>query len=330
LFAIKRWHTLVGVNRTAGKQESEGRRAARGAVVVTGASTGIGRATALALVGAGYQVLAGVRRSADGEALRSSTEGRVAPLILDVTDAASVAAAAAEAAHLVGADGIVGLVNNAGVGSSAPMETIPVPALREVYDVNVFGQVEVIQAFLPLLRRAAGTMINIGSIGDRLTMPFGGPLTSSKWAFASITEALRLELRPWGIHVVLVEPATISTPALGKVEVEARRVLEQFSDDDRVRYAEAYRSMTRRAVARERDGSSPDVVAAVVLRALTARRPRTRYLVGKNARRLALLARWAPDPVFDRIRIRLFGLPTGFGAARADAPRLVTTGGGER
>ena len=297
------------------------RHRAGSAVVVTGTSTGIGRVTALALAGAGYHVLAGVRRTTDGEALRSAANGRLTPLVLDVTDETAVREAAAKADQLVRPDGIAGLVGNAGVGVTAPMEAISVPALRELYEVNVFGQVAVIQAFLPLLRRAAGTIVTIGSIGDRLTMPFGGPLTTSKWALASITEALRLELRPWGIHVVLVEPATIATPAVDKVEAEARRMLEEFDDEDRTRYAESYAKATRIAVARERNGSSPDVVADVVLRALTARQPRTRYLVGKDARRLAFLARWAPDPLFDRIRVRLFGLPRVFGAALTDAAR---------
>ncbi|HMA45608.1 MAG TPA: SDR family NAD(P)-dependent oxidoreductase [Frankiaceae bacterium] len=285
-----------------------------GAVVVTGASTGIGRATALTLADAGYSVFAGVHRAADGEALRASAPGRLTPLILDVTDPASVAGAAREVAGAVGA-GIAGLVNNAGIGVAEPMETVPSGDLRRQYDVNVFGQVTVIQAFLPLLRTGAGRMINIGSVGDRLTLPFTGPLTSSKWAFAAITEALRLEVRPWGIHVVLVEPALIGTEAVGKVEADSERVLERLRADGHTRYAAAYRATTRRALSREKAGSSPDVVARTVLRALSAPRPRTRYLVGKDAHLLAFLARWAPDRLFDLVRLRPFGLPAALGAA---------------
>jgi NAD(P)-dependent dehydrogenase (short-subunit alcohol dehydrogenase family) len=147
-------------------------------------------------------------------------------------------------------------------------------------------------------------------------MPFGGALTSSKWAFASITEALRLELRPWGIHVVLIEPASIHTEAVEKMEADADRTLAQLDAIQRARYADAYRSMTRSALARERAGSSPDVVATSVIHALTTAKPRTRYLVGKHARALAFIARWAPDPLFDQIRLRLFGLPRKFGAMR--------------
>ncbi len=285
-----------------------------GAVVITGASTGIGRATALALSRAGFHVFAGVRRPADGAALQALAGGSLTPVLLDVSDPASIAAAVALVTDSVGPDGLAGLVNNAGIAMTWPMEAVPLDELRRQFEVNVFGQVAVIQAFLPLLRQGVGRMINLGSIGDRLTMPFGAPLTSSKWAFASITEALRLELRPWGIHVVLVEPGSINTEAVDKVESDAERVLEQMGPDNRARYAGPFRSMTRQAVDRSRHGSSPDGVADAVLHALTARRPRTRYLVGKEVTVLAVLARWAPDRLFDRIKIKVFGLPVPFGS----------------
>jgi NAD(P)-dependent dehydrogenase (short-subunit alcohol dehydrogenase family) len=287
-------------------------------VVVTGTSSGIGRATALALAAEGYRVFAGVRRNTDGESLVNSAHllrGQIVPVILDVTDTASIAQAVATVARAVGSRGLAGLVNNAGIGMTWPVEAIPLDELRWAYEVNVFGQVAVIQAFLPLLRAGAGRLINIGSIGDRLSLPFGAPLISSKWALASITESLRLELRPWGIHVVLIEPASIRTEAVDKVEADAKRVLSQMNDTDRRLYATAYESMTTRAMAREQHGSNPSVVARVVLRALTARRPRTRYIVGKDAYRLAFIARWVPDRLFDRIRIKLFGLPQRFGSA---------------
>ena len=287
------------------------------AVVITGASSGIGRACAIGLADAGFHVFAGVRKQADGDALKELTTGTLTPLLIDVTDAATVNAAADEVAGTVGAHGIAGLVNNAGIGVTWPMEAIPSDVLRKQYDINVFGQVTVIQTFLPLLRLAAGRIVNIGSIGDRLTMPFGAPLTSSKWALASITEGLRLELRPWGIHVILIEPATIHTEAVDKMEGNAEQTLSRFTEIEHERYAVAYRSMTRRTLARERTGSSPDVVAVTVIHALTTEKPKTRYLVGKHARALALIARLAPDPLFDLIRLRLFGLPRKFGEMRA-------------
>jgi NAD(P)-dependent dehydrogenase (short-subunit alcohol dehydrogenase family) len=286
-----------------------------GAVMITGASSGIGRATATALAAAGYRVFAGVRRTVDGESLRAWAPGQLTPVIIDVTDPTLIEAAARDVAAAVGSNGLAGLVDNAGIGSLWPMEMMPLEELRHQFEVNVFGQVAVIQAFLPLLRLGAGRMINIGSIGDRLMLPFAGPLNSSKQAFAAITEALRMELRSSGIRVVLIEPASIHTEAVAKVEADADRVLEALERTSGARYVVAYRTMTRRGLARERNGSSPEVVASTVLRALAARRPRTRYLVGKDARRFAFFARWMPDLLFDPLRLRAVGLPTGFGTA---------------
>lgn len=291
----------------------EGRRA----VVVTGASSGIGRACSLALARKGFHVFAGVRRHEDGRRLTEEMAGRITPVLIDVTVAESVRTAAGQVADAVGGAGLIALVNNAGIGLTGPIEALPIEALRHQYEVNVFGQVAVTQALLPLLRVARGRIINIGSIGDRLTMPFGAALTSSKWALASITEGLRLELRPAGIHVVLIEPASIRTDAVDKMEADLERTLTEFEPEARARYESAFRAMTKSVVARERTGSSPDVVARRVVHAVVTPNPKTRYLVGKHARALALLARWAPDPVFDLLRLRLFGLPRGFGGAAA-------------
>lgn len=286
--------------------------------VITGASSGIGRATALALAAEGYRVFAGVRQPADGQALvrTASRDGQLTPLIIDVTDATSIDAAVAKVASGVDHDGVTALINNAGIGMTGPIEAISGQDLRHIFEVNVFGQVRVIQAFLPLLRAGAGRMVNIGSIGDRLSLPFAAPLNASKWAIASITESLRLELRPWGIHVVLIEPASIHTNAVQKVHDDAQRVMSEMTPAQRVLYGDAYQSMTQRALQRERAGSPPDVVARAVLRALTARRPHTRYVVGKDGRLLAFVAHWAPDRLFDRMRIHLFGLPRQFGSAQ--------------
>lgn len=287
--------------------------ATRRPVVVTGASSGIGRACALALAGAGFHVFAGVRKSKDGQELTQEGLGRVTPVLLDVTVADSIRAAADQVAATIGGNGLVALVNNAGIGLPGPVEELPIEALRRQYEVNVFGQVAVTQALLPLLRPARGRIINIGSIGDRLTMPFGAALTSSKWAVASITEGLRLELRPWGLHVILIEPASIHADAVDKIEAETERTLAGFDPGARARYAKSFRAVTRSALARERNGSPPEVVARCVVHAIVTPKPETRYLVGKHARALALVARWAPDGLFDLLRLQLFGLPRTFG-----------------
>ncbi len=308
------------------ENEHDGTETSRPNVVITGTSSGIGRATAVALAEAGYRVFAGVRRLSDGDALIASAgpgSGQIVPVVVDVTDAESVAAAATTVANTVGQAGIDALVNNAGIGVTGPLECVRLDDLRRIFEVNVFGQIAVTQQFLPLLRKARGRVVNIGSIGDRLSLPFGAPLASSKWAIASITESLRLELRPWGIRVVLIEPASIHTDAVNKVEDDAARVVQQMTDQQSDHYKSAYLAMTGRALQQERKGSDPEVVAAAILRALGAKRPRTRYLVGKDSRRLAFLARWAPDPLFDWIRIRIFGLPRKFGGAINDQTKEV-------
>jgi len=172
----------------------------------------------------------------------------------------------------------------------------------------VFGQISVIQTFLPLLRQAKGRIINIGSIGDRITMPFGGALCASKSAFASLTEAMRLELSAWDIEVVLIEPASISTPAVDKIKTGNERHIAGLPAEGARLYASKFRQFTERAIEREKNGSQPEVVADVVYQALTARQPKTRYLVGKDSALLATLAKWAPDQLLDKIRLRIFGL----------------------
>lgn len=286
------------------------------AVLITGASSGIGRACALRLAAEGLTVFAAVRKPQDGLALQREAHGPVRPVLLDVTDGRSVESAAREVDAEVGRAGLAGLVNNAGVGHSGPLEYFPLDVMRRQFEINVLGPIAVTQAFLPLIRRARGRIVNMGSVGDRITMPFGGPLCASKRALAALTEAMRLELRPWGIHVCLIEPGSIATPAVEKFAAEGRKVLTELPPEGARRYGEMFRKFLDRAMARERAGSSPDVVATAVMRALAARRPRTRYVVGKDARLLARLAR-LPDRLLDGLRLRLFGLPTAFGALAA-------------
>ena len=197
--------------------------------LVTGASTGIGRATALQLAASGHHVYAGVRQPADGTALVQAAAGAITPLLLDVTDAAQIGAAAETVAGHVAGTGLDGLVNNAGVGVFGPLEIIPVEQFRALLEVNVTGQLAVTQTFLPLLRQARGRIIMIGSIGTRFTPPFVGALAASKSALVSMDEALRQELAPWDIHVVLVEPATVRSEAVGKLDRDAARLMSQAS-----------------------------------------------------------------------------------------------------
>lgn len=274
-------------------------------VLVTGASSGIGRATALLLARKGFEVFAGVRKEAGGLRLREESS-HVTPLTLDVTDAGRIASAAAYVRRTAGR--LDGLVNNAGIGTAAPLEFIALDTLRRTYEVNVVGQLAVTQAMLPLLRESRGRVINIGSIGDRMSIPFGGALASPKFALAALNDSLRMELSPWGVAVVLVEPASINTAAMDKLDAEAETALDAMGPDGRDLYGDRLRTMIAAFARSERTGSAPDVVARTVHRALTARTPRARYLAGKDSRRMALMAHWLPARPLDRLRLRVFGL----------------------
>ena len=250
-----------------------------GTVVITGASTGIGRATALRLARAGFVVLAGVRREEDGAALRAQ-DGRIEPVLVDVTDAGQIASLAAR----VGGAPLAGLVNNAGIAVAGPLEGVPIDLMRRQYEVNVFGLLAVTQALLEPIRAGQGRIVNIGSIGGRINTPFVGPYSSSKAAVRSLSAALRRELRPWDIRVALVEPGALDTPIWRKGEEGAKETIDALPDRVRTLYArplEALVAATRKIAA---NASSADDAAQAVEHALTAERPKAIYTVGREAR----------------------------------------------
>ena len=203
-------------------------QAHRGFVVITGTSTGIGAATALRLADEGFHVLAGVRRDVDGEALQARTSGKLTPLIIDVTNEATIAAAAAAVTAIVGERGLAGLVNNAGIAKPAPLELQPMADVRRQLEVNLFGPVAMIQAFLPLIRLGGGRIVNVGSIGGLLVLPLNGAYSASKFGIRALTDALRLELRQWKIHVSLIEVAPVTTAIFGKTYDELDALEEKL------------------------------------------------------------------------------------------------------
>lgn len=278
-------------------------------VLVTGASSGIGRATALRLAKSGYHVFAGVRKPADGAALAEAAGGDVTPVLLDVTDPQQIASAVELISGHVGVAGLAGLVNNAGIGVFGPLELIPVEQFRRQLEVNVTGQLAITQAALPLLRRARGRIVMIGSIGARFTPPFVGPLAATKSALATMSAALRQELAPWGIDVTVVEPGSIRSEAVDKLESDAQRVLDEATAQGRALYRDAFGHLVDFFADLHEKGSPPEVVATTVERALRASRPRSSYLSGKNARRMATIARLLPVPAQDALRRRLARQP---------------------
>lgn len=265
-------------------------------VVITGASSGIGEACALRLAARGWRVFGGVRRPEDGERLRAAG---VVPLELDVTDADQIAVAAAA----VGAE-LHGLVDNAGVALSSPLELVPLDELRLQLEVNLVGQVAVTQGFLPALRTSRGRIVIMGSIAGRSALPFLGPYAASKFALEAIADSLRVELRPWRIGVSIVEPGTIRTPIWAKGAARAEALRAQFPASADELYGGTIAHFREVAVKRGLRGVAPDEVAKAVEHALSADRPRARYLVGRDARLRARLQR-LPTRVRDRVLARI-------------------------
>lgn len=267
----------------------------RGGVVITGASTGIGRETARRLAANGFEVFGTVRRTADADSLQADG---VTAVHLDVTDSSSIATARQAVLAALGERPLVGLVNNAGVPAAGPLEFLPVNELRYVLEVNVIGVVAVTQAFLPDLRRATGRVVNMSSVSGRIAMPFAGPYSASKFALEAISDSLRRELLGSGVRVVVIEPGSIRTPIWDKAAAPGK--LERY---DATPYARALPLVRQQALAGMQKGLPPSAVADAVLRALTARRPPARIPVMKRKLRFRLI-QWVPDSVLDRLTQR--------------------------
>jgi len=254
-------------------------------------------------------VFAGVRNLAAGDALQAKAGQAIIPVQLDVTDGESITKAADLVAGHVGGAGLSGLVNNAGIAIGSPLELIPLQQLRRQLEVNVVGQIAVTQAVLPLLRRAQGRIVNMGSIAGRGTIPMMGPYSASKYALEALTDALRLELYPWGIEVSIIEPGAIATPIWDKSMQTSLDVESQMPAERKHLYeaaAQSIRESVGQAAAR---AISVDAVVEAVLHALTAKRPKTRYLVGRDAKLRAVMVKWLPDRLQDWILKKALNLP---------------------
>jgi len=279
--------------------EPEGREA----MVVTGASSGIGRAVALALTSRGFRVYAGVRRAEDAERLRSAGGAALVPLRLDVTSAKD----REDVVERLCGDGVVlkGLVNNAGVVAVGPWEHVDLEAFRHALDVNVVGVAAMVRALLPFLRRAHGRIVSLGSVNGSLALPFLGPYAASKFALEGMTDGLRRELRGSGVSVSLVIPGNVATRVWSRGAVQADEVEASLPREAHAFYGPSLVRMKGYVRAAPHRALPPERVARVVCRALTAQRPRSRYRIGRDARAAAGLARLLPDPVLDGALVRL-------------------------
>jgi NAD(P)-dependent dehydrogenase (short-subunit alcohol dehydrogenase family) len=275
------------------------------AVVVTGASTGIGAACARYLDEKGFRVFATVRKQADADRIAAMGSSRLEPLLLDVTDAGSIAKAAQAVDVALEGAGLAGLVNNAGVSVDVPLECLDIGALRHQLEVNTIAPAAVTQAFLPLLRRVRGRVVNVSSVNGRVASPFSGPYCMSKFALEAFTDCLRQELADWGMHVVVIEPGAIETPMWDKGREDDWSAGASKRDLDL--YGQAYQAFRRFSEQTAASAISCDAVSRVIFRALTARTPRTRYLVGTDARVYARLAQICPDRVVDWVTRKVMG-----------------------
>jgi NAD(P)-dependent dehydrogenase (short-subunit alcohol dehydrogenase family) len=273
-------------------------------VLITGASTGIGRATALHLAGAGWTVFAGVRKIADGEALAAAGGARVEPIVLDVTDPAQIVAAVERVNEHGGR--LDALVNNAGIGYGGPLELIPIDDLRNQLEVNVLGPVAVTQALLPALRCARGRVVLVSSIGGRVAMAFTAPYAASKHAIEAIGDALRVELRSSHVQVALIEPGSVATPIWDKSRAQGDGLSVPAELVDQYGHVPAAMDKVLRDT--ERRGVSPEQVAKTIEQALTARRMKARYVIGRDARAMLIAKRLLPDHVFDQLARRALGV----------------------
>ncbi|MET0516592.1 MAG: SDR family oxidoreductase [Nitrospiraceae bacterium] len=285
------------------------KNSSRGSVVITGASTGIGAACALHLDQLGFQVFAGIRTEHDGRALQAHASARLIPIMLDVTQEQSILSARDVVATTVASAGLSGLVNNAGFALAGPLELLSTTDLRQQLEVNVIGQLAVSQVFLPLLRQARGRIINMSSIAGRATTPFLGAYSSSKFALESLSDALRCEVRPWGVSVSLIEPGAVQSRIWERSMAHAEATLSQTRPDQLALYRMQLERLRELSVKVQRRAIPAIAVAKVVARALTAARPKTRYLVGYDAKFRALLKFWLPDRIQEALLEWFLGLP---------------------
>lgn len=255
----------------------------------------------------GFHVFAGVRSDGAVAAIRGGGSPRLVPVRLDVTDEASIAAAAAELEAATGDAGLWGLVNNAGIALSGPLEVLPIKILRDQLEVNVLGPVAVTQAMLRLIRRARGRIINMGSISGFVAAPFLGPYAASKHALEAVTDALRVELAPWGIGVSLVEPQSVKTPIWEKSRSFARTMFQQMPPHAEELYGKVLRAARSSLDRFEAHGLPVSRVVTAVVHALTARRPRPRYPVGLQSHAAYRLWHLLPTALRDTILRREMG-----------------------
>jgi NAD(P)-dependent dehydrogenase (short-subunit alcohol dehydrogenase family) len=273
-------------------------------VVITGASTGLGRAAAIHLTEIGYRVFAGVRTESSAADLRDTnpSRGELVPVLLDVTDAASIACAGELVENGCADTGLWSVVNNAGIAIGAPLECVPMDLLRSQLETNVVGTVAVLQRFLPLLRASGGRIVNVSSGIANLALPYGAPYAAAQFAKEGLSDALRRELRPLGVSVSIIQPGVVNTPIWDKMRQSADEMLAaaptEVVDAYRERFVE-HRDATQGLA--EMSRTTTGDYACAVAAALAAKRPKARYRVGVDSKAAAAARRVVPDRMMDAL-----------------------------
>jgi NAD(P)-dependent dehydrogenase (short-subunit alcohol dehydrogenase family) len=272
-------------------------------VVVTGASTGIGAATARELGRRGFHVLAGVRRDADADAIRAAN---VEPSRLDITNEAEIAMLVKRIADDPERRPIRALVNNAGIQVNAPVEALPLSEWRRLFDVNLFGHVAMTQALLPALIDSRGTVVNVSSVGGKVAMAGYGPYAGTKFALEAVSDALRREVAGFGVKVVVIEPGAVTTEMTGRLVVAAERITSGMTAEQHGRYDALMQAVIAQAqrFTREGVGLPAEAAGRVIADAIISERPRTRYTVGRDAAIIVRLARFVSDRMLDSLLAR--------------------------
>jgi NAD(P)-dependent dehydrogenase (short-subunit alcohol dehydrogenase family) len=281
------------------------------AVLITGAASGIGRACALLLDKLNFQVYAGVRDAEEGSYLKRESSERLTPISLDIVNDESIRKAVKTVTSDLGESRLSGLVNNAGITLHGPLEFISRAAFRSVLEVNVLGQLAVTQAFLPLLRETRGRIVNIGSVNGKIASAFKGPYCASKFALEALTDALRMELRPWGIEVCIVQPGSVSTPMWQKIMAAEEDLEKNLPEEGKSLYGQALRKRHQYTHQQAKSAIPAEKVASVVAHALTVGRPKARYIVGTKTKIAFLIAKFMPDRLRDNLISARRGRTTG-------------------
>lgn len=274
-------------------------------VVVTGASSGIGRASAQRLAADGFHVLAGVRNQDDAAKLRTQS---IEPVILDITDADALRALADRVATDSAGRLLRAVVNNAGIAVNGPVETVPLDEWRRQFEVSVIGQIAVTQALIPALLASRGRVINIGSLGGKVAMPGFGPYSAAKFAMEAVTDALRREMEPQGLKVIVITPGAVSTGMSDQGMATVSRLARLMTSDQHRRHGPLIDGVKAQIEAFARDGVPAEQAATVVSQALRDSKPRIRYTVGRDAAVMSRMVSFMPDRILDRVLRRQMGM----------------------